>query len=82
MRDCPRGLRYVGWRGAWVRTASSPIHGRCAAARAPLLIGGPSALIVLVAGFDCMSRMLGREISAGVMVEVLNESGARPTRPH
>jgi membrane protease YdiL (CAAX protease family) len=37
---------------------------------------GVVALIVLVAGFDLLSRMLGREISPGFMVDVLKSAQA------
>jgi membrane protease YdiL (CAAX protease family) len=40
------------------------------------LLIGVVALIVLVAGFDLLSRMLGREISPGFMVEVLKSAQA------
>jgi membrane protease YdiL (CAAX protease family) len=40
------------------------------------LVIGIVALIVLVAGFDLLSRMLGREISPGFMVEVLKSAQA------
>jgi membrane protease YdiL (CAAX protease family) len=40
------------------------------------LLIGIVALIVLIAGFDLLSRMLGREISPGFMVDVLKSAQA------
>ncbi|HEV7635208.1 MAG TPA: CPBP family intramembrane glutamate endopeptidase, partial [Bradyrhizobium sp.] len=58
------------------RMARMPFAGYLALRRSSWrnLLIGITALIVLIAGWELLSRMLGREISPGFMVEVLKSA--------